>query len=260
MIVFSRLTAVIRSRAGPRTYAQALRVSLVIAAVASIFISQQYFLPFWLIGGLATALWRGTLREPKLSPTLGSLPGDSAAPRPGNYDGPMEDSAVDQSERRLRDEFAAARAQQQRNRMREERLAVVEGELAARAKEVAAKEAALAKTEKDLTKKEHDLAKREVYVISEEQRRSSSLEAREAEVKELMARQEDERRQNERRLRELKELSGSIEAQQKEIKKRMRELRFVEDQLDIRSMNLQRKSAPHRRPRRPGGDGGDRPG
>ena len=89
-----------------------------IAAVASIFISQQYFLPFWLIGGLATALWRGTLREPKLSPILGPLPGDSAAPRPGNYDGPMEDSAVDQSERRLRDEFAAARAQQQRNRMR----------------------------------------------------------------------------------------------------------------------------------------------
>lgn len=55
---FMRLTAVIQAGAGPPGYAQAVRVSLVIATVSAIFISEQYFLPFWLLGGLATALWQ----------------------------------------------------------------------------------------------------------------------------------------------------------------------------------------------------------
>jgi O-antigen ligase len=59
----ARLTAAVRAGTGPPGYAQAVRVSLVIAVVAAIFISEQYFLPFWLLGGLATALWQDFARE-----------------------------------------------------------------------------------------------------------------------------------------------------------------------------------------------------
>jgi O-antigen ligase len=57
VMVFLRLTATIRDSSGPAGYAQALRISLVIAAVCAMFLSEQYFLPFWLVGGLATAIW-----------------------------------------------------------------------------------------------------------------------------------------------------------------------------------------------------------
>jgi O-antigen ligase len=52
----TRLTEAIRAGAGPPEFAQAVRLSLVIAIVAALFISEQYFLPFWLLGALATAL------------------------------------------------------------------------------------------------------------------------------------------------------------------------------------------------------------
>lgn len=269
LLIFSRLTAVIRSRAGPRTYAQALRVALVIASVASIFISQQYFLPFWLIGGLATALWRSSRKEPKLSPAGGPLAEVFAAPGLGNYDGPVERSGVDQRERKLRDEFAAARASQERNRMTEERLAKAERDLTVRAKEVAATESQLAKARQELTKKEQDLSRREVFLLGEEQRRSLSLVARQRELKELAAQQEADRREVERRIRELKDLAATLEAQKKDIKNRLRDLRFYEDQLDIRFQTLHRKEhkpgssqpeGPHNRRSLPPGTGGDEPG
>jgi O-antigen ligase len=57
-LAFARLTGAIRAGAGPPDFAQAVRISLVIAMVSAIFISEQYFLPFWLLGGLATALWQ----------------------------------------------------------------------------------------------------------------------------------------------------------------------------------------------------------
>jgi len=63
VLTFGRLTAACRSGPDPG-YAQALRVSLVVGVVAALFLSEQYFLPFWLIGGLATALWAEG-REPE---------------------------------------------------------------------------------------------------------------------------------------------------------------------------------------------------
>jgi len=57
VLVFSRLTTAIRSGSGLPGFASALRVSFVITLVAGITISQQYSAPYWLIGGLATALW-----------------------------------------------------------------------------------------------------------------------------------------------------------------------------------------------------------
>jgi O-antigen ligase len=56
VVVYWRLTVAVREGRGPPGYAQALRVSLVIGAVCAVFLSEQYFLPFWLIGGLATAI------------------------------------------------------------------------------------------------------------------------------------------------------------------------------------------------------------
>jgi O-antigen ligase len=57
VVAYTRLTVAVRQGFGPPGYAQALRVALVIGAVCAIFLSEQYFLPFWLIGGLATAIW-----------------------------------------------------------------------------------------------------------------------------------------------------------------------------------------------------------
>ena len=65
VIVFSRATIAIRRGNGLPGYAAAVRTSLVIAAVSGLFLSEQYFAPFWLFGGLATALWReGKLLAP----------------------------------------------------------------------------------------------------------------------------------------------------------------------------------------------------
>jgi putative inorganic carbon (hco3(-)) transporter len=54
---FRRLTVSTRRGDGLPGFAQALRVSLVIALVGAVFLSEQYFLPFWLIGALGTSLW-----------------------------------------------------------------------------------------------------------------------------------------------------------------------------------------------------------
>ena len=56
-LVFYRLTAAVRSGSGLPGFASALRVSFVITLAAGITISEQYSAPYWLIGGLATALW-----------------------------------------------------------------------------------------------------------------------------------------------------------------------------------------------------------
>ncbi len=57
-LVFARLTGARRLNLGPPGLAAALRVSLVIGCVAALTLSEQYFAPFWLIGGLAVALWQ----------------------------------------------------------------------------------------------------------------------------------------------------------------------------------------------------------
>jgi O-antigen ligase len=58
VLTFARFTAAVRYQLGPPGFATACRVSLVIAVTAAITLSEQYFAPFWLLGGLATALFR----------------------------------------------------------------------------------------------------------------------------------------------------------------------------------------------------------
>jgi O-antigen ligase len=55
---FYRAVVLKRLGAGPPGYVQALAVALVVACTCAFFLSEQYFLPFWLIGGLITAIWR----------------------------------------------------------------------------------------------------------------------------------------------------------------------------------------------------------
>jgi O-antigen ligase len=56
-VVFTRVVLLERTSRGPPGFASALLYSLLIAAFSAITLSEQYFAPFWLIGGLATALW-----------------------------------------------------------------------------------------------------------------------------------------------------------------------------------------------------------
>jgi putative inorganic carbon (HCO3(-)) transporter len=57
VLAFVRLTASLEKGYGDRGFVAAVRVSLTVAIVSAMFLSEQYFLPFWLFGGLAAAIW-----------------------------------------------------------------------------------------------------------------------------------------------------------------------------------------------------------
>jgi O-antigen ligase len=63
VLAFVRLTECLQRGWGDYGFVSALRISLVIAVVSSMFLSEQYFLPFWLIGGLAAAIWVRSRRD-----------------------------------------------------------------------------------------------------------------------------------------------------------------------------------------------------
>lgn len=58
VLVFQRLTVAVRKNRGPPGFAVAARTSLVIGIVAGMTLTEQYYAPFWLLGGLAVALAR----------------------------------------------------------------------------------------------------------------------------------------------------------------------------------------------------------
>jgi putative inorganic carbon (HCO3(-)) transporter len=57
LLAFVRLSGAIQRGYGDPAFVRALRISLTIAIVSAMFLSEQYFLPFWLLGGLAAAIW-----------------------------------------------------------------------------------------------------------------------------------------------------------------------------------------------------------
>lgn len=57
VLAFLRLSGCVQRGYGDPGFVRALRISLTIAIVSAMFLSEQYFLPFWLIGGLAAAIW-----------------------------------------------------------------------------------------------------------------------------------------------------------------------------------------------------------
>ena len=66
---FFQLSGARRSGAGPPGLAAAVRTALVMAGVASMTVSEQYFQPFWLLGGIGAALWAES-RERRSEPAL----------------------------------------------------------------------------------------------------------------------------------------------------------------------------------------------
>jgi putative inorganic carbon (HCO3(-)) transporter len=63
VLAFVRLTSCLERGYGDPAFVRALRISLTIAIVSAMFLSEQYFLPFWLFGGLAAAIWVGGARR-----------------------------------------------------------------------------------------------------------------------------------------------------------------------------------------------------
>ena len=63
VLSFARLTTAQREGTGLPGFASAVQVSLVIAATGALTLSEQYSAQFWLLGGLATALWFEARRE-----------------------------------------------------------------------------------------------------------------------------------------------------------------------------------------------------
>jgi putative inorganic carbon (HCO3(-)) transporter len=57
-VILGRSTVAARRGSGLPGYATALRAALIVGVVASLFLSEQYYAPLWLLGALATALWR----------------------------------------------------------------------------------------------------------------------------------------------------------------------------------------------------------
>lgn len=68
VLAFVRLTACLERGYGDPAFVRALRISLAIAIVSAMFLSEQYFLPFWLLGGLAAAIWMDGQRQAARAP------------------------------------------------------------------------------------------------------------------------------------------------------------------------------------------------
>lgn len=63
-VIFAYTTAADAEGRGPPGLAGAVRTSLIIGAFAALTLSEQYFAPFWLLGGLACAIRRTEPRKP----------------------------------------------------------------------------------------------------------------------------------------------------------------------------------------------------
>ena len=213
-VALSRLSTIHREDRGPPGFAQAVRVALVIAAVSSVFVSEQYFLPFWLLGGLATALWLSRDDPPE---ELGGLPlAFAGAPaldvRAGdespatNYDLEMRAQAVEERERRLSAQYASMRAQQEqmlrRRRTLDERERDVEEQLST-----------FAAIDADLSRRELEVGRRE----AEQTQQAPVLEARAAEIAASEAEQAARLSDLDRRTEELDSLARAAESARRKI-------------------------------------------
>jgi O-antigen ligase len=57
VISFGRLRAAVDRTLGPPGFASAVRTAFIIAVAAALTLSEQYYAPLWLLGGLATSMW-----------------------------------------------------------------------------------------------------------------------------------------------------------------------------------------------------------
>lgn len=59
-VTFHRAGGAVRGRADPPGLATAVRTAMVVALVAALTLSEQYYPPFWVLGALGTMLWLGS--------------------------------------------------------------------------------------------------------------------------------------------------------------------------------------------------------
>jgi putative inorganic carbon (hco3(-)) transporter len=67
VISFRRLGEAVDHMLGPPGWASAVRTAFIIAVVGALTLSEQYYAPLWLLGGLATSMWY------ERSPEMGAL-------------------------------------------------------------------------------------------------------------------------------------------------------------------------------------------
>lgn len=63
-LTFRRTSLAVRRGADPPGLAAAVRTAMVVALVAAVTLSEQYFPPFWVLGALGTMLWLATEEAP----------------------------------------------------------------------------------------------------------------------------------------------------------------------------------------------------
>lgn len=123
-MIMHRLGVAARRGLGLPGYARALRISLVVAIVSAFFLSEQYYPPFWLIGGLATAIYVEGARRKRPVPELPVVERRSVAAAT-EYD-PAVLERLDEREGRIKAHFRAIRLQQERLRERATKIAELE--------------------------------------------------------------------------------------------------------------------------------------
>lgn len=189
-LAFTRLSRCVRSNVGLPGFASVVRTSLVVASVGSLTLSEQYFPQFWLFGGLATALWAEQSWRARAA-AAGGRPGPfepavaAESPTTSTYDSPVNDRRVDERDRRVRDQLAAARAQHERLkrvsddlREREGRLELARAELHRQQQAHRDEEARLAAFGTELAAREHSVRELERQARA----RSHELDTRGAEL------------------------------------------------------------------------------
>ena len=68
-----RLNTAIRQGAGPPLFAVAVTTSMIVAVTAALTLSEQYYAPLWMMGAIATCLWRETKAGPAVA-TIDTAP------------------------------------------------------------------------------------------------------------------------------------------------------------------------------------------
>lgn len=219
-LAFMRLAECLRDGLGPPGLASIVRVSLVVACIGSLTLSEQYFPQFWLFGGLATAMWAERRLRADAEPALEVEPVERELDEAAVVDTPTYDLAVnerrtEERERRVRAQFDAIRTQQERLRRRAAELAEreqrlereradfqrverarreVDAELAARSTKLDARERRLVERERAAQSASRALDERAQQLAEQArsvQRENAVLAARSSELAMLQARERE---------------------------------------------------------------------
>ena len=200
-LAFMRLGECIRDSLGPPGLASIVRVSLVVACVGSLTLSEQYFPQFWLFGGLATAMWaerrfRGEA-EPVLAiePVERELERDAVDPGP-TYDLAVNDRRTEERERRVRAQFEAIRTQQERLRRKTADIVEREQQLERERAELRRVERARSAVDAELAARSAKLDERERRLAERERAAQSASEALDERAQELAEQSRSVQREN----------------------------------------------------------------